>query len=282
MDCLRQKIEKTFPVDDLRSTEISLMGCAYCKKRQNKENVDKYLRLLIEPMLISQRRSKNSLMRAFGSTLLEETAELFEKTEDPEKDIESFQEDLIRVAKREVTLQVCVEKVEPYVFLKALARLYYSENYDLVFALSFVYTRTHIIIRGHGLRSIIYYGKDLFFDLGVSLDEGMTEHFALEVMKSSLESDSECSQDTGVTDLDYEDSHIYFTEVRFFRKLCKTIGVSTKEFFAQSFAGSAIEFLYKAMKDYNPCLFYELLKYTDEQNWKVANGILKKIKGENV
>ena len=110
----------------------------------------------------------------------------------------------------------------------------------------------------------------------------MTEHFALEVMKSSLESDSECSQDTGVTDLDYEDSHIYFTEVRFFRKLCKTIGVSTKEYFAQTFAGSAIEFLYKAMKDYNPCLFYELLKYTDEQNWKVANGILKKIKGENV
>lgn len=278
MDCLRRKIENRFPANDLMSIEISLMGCAYCKKRQNKENVDKYLRLLIEPMLISQRRSKHSIIRAFGSTLLEETAELFEKPNDPEKDIASFQEDLIHVTKKEVALRVCVEKVKPYVFLKALARLYYSENYDFVFVLSFVYACSHIVITGHGLRSIIYYGKELFFDLGVSLDEGMTECFTLDVMRASSKGDNDLVQDIKETDFNYEDSFLYFTETRFFRKLCETIEVGINDFMAQAFAGSAIKYLYNEMKDCDPCLFYELFKYTDEQNWKVANEILKKVK----
>ena len=98
-------------------------------------------------------------------------------------------------------------------------------------------------------------------------------------MKTSLESDNELVKDVGETDLNYEDSFLYFTETRFFRKLCETIGVSISDFMAQSFVTSAVECLYDEMKDCNPCLFYELFKYTDEQNWKAANGVLKKIKG---
>lgn len=51
--CLRNEIEKRLPTDDKFTIALILSCCSYCKKIQNRTELDKYSKLFIEPLWIS-------------------------------------------------------------------------------------------------------------------------------------------------------------------------------------------------------------------------------------
>lgn len=300
-NCLRCKIESAFPIEDVFLTELILLGCDFCKKTQENKEINQYTRLFIEPLLISQRKHDSAFMRMLGSYMLEKTAEAFPSCSDLEKEIKAFFASLANSVQKNVALRQAVKSVSPHVFLKTLARLYFNEQYDTMFHLACCYALENMHMSLGGLRTRIYYQNEIFFDLGVSLDEGMTEHVTLEMMKllsekcfeeykqeskNAQESDTEKIKENLLSEVarlkdpsKYDDSEAYFFEVRFFRKLCESLNIDAKEFTSRALIESATHVLYKYTKNFDPCVFYDLFKTTDEQKWKDAYNILKEMRG---
>ncbi len=63
--CLRNEIEKRLPTDDKFTIALILSCCSYCKKIQNKTEVDKYSKLFIEPLWISLKKDEHALEPVF-------------------------------------------------------------------------------------------------------------------------------------------------------------------------------------------------------------------------
>lgn len=273
MICLRKCLEEN--ISDMEETKIELfmmVGCYWCKRMQNQEEVDKYTKVLTLPLWCSFRREKNALMRATGSMLLENVADEFGKEDITDKDIQGFYKKLNLVVQRKITLEKFFDDISETVYLKSMARLYFDEQYDAMYGLAIGYILKNLDCPRHGFRVDYKYKGTHFFQIGVSLDEGITESLTLEIM---------ASRNNKGTDSQYEDGKIeqqsdaYYFEMKFYNKLLQVFHIEKLDLLRSYFSANGLHFLMKLSNGNNPCEVYDLLVLSDGLKWKEANQVLR-------
>lgn len=273
MICLRKCLEEK--ISDMGETTIeffTMIGCHWCKKMQNQEEIDKFTKVLTLPLWCSFRREKHALMRATGSMLLEKAADEFEEENITDKDIHDFYKKLNLVAQRKITFERFFDDISEAVYLKSMARLYFDENYDAMFGLAIGYILKNLDCPRHGFRVDYKYKGTHFFQIGVSLDEGITESLTLEMM---------ARENNQGTDLQNEDGEIkqqsdaYFFEMKLYNKLLQVFHIEKLDLLRSYFSANGLHFLMKLSNGNNPCEVYDLLVLSDNLKWKEANQVLR-------
>ncbi|MBQ9886099.1 MAG: hypothetical protein IJM37_04465 [Lachnospiraceae bacterium] len=260
-NCLRKLLEECtiFGINPV-GTQLSLLCCNVCKKIERHEELNKYEELYVFPLLLSYRKEESSFLRAFGSTMMEHTAEKFENTDIAQ--VHEFLSLLSRVSKGKYSYS-CNDllKMSEGSYCHVIARLYWSEKYDLmrIFAIQYIFNNSKI--SGSNVRDNWYHKdeKEPFFVIGVGLDEGITESITLNLL-----------------DGQEKFSDAYFFEMKFVDKLIDTFKFERKEFFGKAFQHDCLEFLNEATKKIDYCDFYDILTLSDQQKWKDVFSILKK------
>ncbi len=263
--CLRNEIEKRLPTDDKFTIALILSCCSFCKKIQNKAEIDKYSKLFIEPLFISLRKDENVLIRAMGSSILENTAKLFTTSDNEEYEMRR----IIAAVEKSASsgsnkyLIDCLSQVSPSTYLRLMARLHFNKIYDEAFAMALCLFSAKVNIHCMAFRTQFLYEDEVFFDIGVSLDEGCVEYLTQEVLKLS---DKEPMEDA------------YYFEVEFYKNIIKQFGIGKLEIGEAIFANGGPGLLYKYTKKANKCSFYDLFELSDNQNWRGVYQILRDIK----
>lgn len=275
--CLRKELENLkFSTEDLFSQALILLGCSVCKKIKNHEEIDKYSKILIMPLLMSFRKYHEPFFRATGSIILENIAAQFSKEKVTEDEIKKFLITLESVAKRTITLRECIGKVSESVYCETLARLYFNEEYELIFALGIAYALKNIDGYGGAFRINLNYKGRHFFHIGVSLDEGHTENFVQEVINHSKDLIEDKFK------INFHESDAYFFEMKLYRKMLLVLKIEKKEIINECcFGHGGLKFLFDRTSNGNYCDVYELLSLSDAQKWKEANSLLKRW-GDNI
>lgn len=265
--CLKKEIEKRLPTDDKFTIALILFCCSYCKKIQNKTEIDKLYKLFVEPLWISLKKDDHALFRAMGSSILENTAKQFKS---PENEQEEMHHIIAATHKAASTgenrhLIECLSQISTSAYLKLMARWHFNEVYDAAFATALCYFSAKVDICYMAFRTQFIYKDDnqIFFDMGVSLDEGCVEYLTQEITKSSGE---KCMEDA------------YFFEVEFYKNIKKQFELSTQDEGKVIFSNGGPTFLYNCTKNLDKCLFYDLFYLSDNQNWREVYQILKNIK----
>lgn len=265
--CLKKEIEKRLPTNDKFTIALILFCCNYCKKIQDKTEIDKYSRLLIEPLWISLKKDEHALFRAMGSNILENTAKLFTTSDNEEKEMRRIIAATQKAASsgNNTYLIDCLSQVSPGAYLKLMARWHFNEIYDAAFATALCYfpTKLNICYMAFRTQFISKDDNEVFFDIGVSLDEGCVEHLTQEMTKSI---GGKCIEDA------------YFFEVEFYKNIVKQFDIGKQEEGKIMFANGGPTFLYEHTKNVDKCSFYNLFKLSDDQNWRGAYQVLKEIK----
>lgn len=275
--CLRKVLEeKSFFPNDRFTISLILLCCNVCKKIQAKEKLDRYEELLVLPILISQKRDDNSLMKMFGIGLLEKLAEEFENAEDEK--VESFFTDLQKVAQGEIKYShEWLNNISEGTYCKIMARLYWMQCYDLLYMIAIQYIRNMTIINGSDVRTNWYYRNNIktpFFQIGIALDEGIVQTLTMEIFDSIEHkgSDEKGEKEKSSSSL----SDAYFFEMKFVEKLIDTFKLDRKKFLGGLFSNNSLDFLVKETREIDHCDLYNLLSLSDQQKWKEVNIILKK------
>lgn len=265
--CLKREIEKRLPADDKFTIALILFCCSYCKKIQNKTEIDPLYKLFGEPLLISLKKDDLALFRAMGSNILENTAKQFKSPKSEQKEMHR----IIEAARKAAStgnnrhLIECLSQISPSTYLKLMARWHFNEVYDAAFAAALCYFSAKINICYMAFRTQFIYKDDnqIFFDVGVSLDEGCVEYLTQEMFKSSGE---KCMEDA------------YFFEVEFYKNVKKQFELSKQDEGKVIFSNGGPTFLYNKTKNLDKCLFYNLFYLSDNQNWREVYQVLKNIK----
>ena len=265
--CLRNEIEKRLPTDDKFTIALILSCCSYCKKIQNRTEVDKYSKLLIEPLWISLKKDEHALMRAIGSNILENTAKLFTASDNEEDEMQY----IISAVKKSVSsgsnkyLIDCLSQVSPSTYLRLMARWHFYQISDAAFAMAlcFFSAKANICYMAFRTQFIYEDNNEVFFDIGVSLDEGCTEYLTQELMNSS---DEDRMADA------------YYFEVEFYKNIIKQYGIGKREEGKIMFTNGGPLFLYEHTKKADKCSFYDLFQLSDNQDWRKVYQILREIK----
>lgn len=265
--CLRKEIEKRLPTNDKFTIALILSCCSYCKKIQNKTEIDKYSKLFIEPLWISFKKDETALFRAMGANILENTAKLFTTSDNEEDEMQH----IIAAAQKAASsrnnryLIDCLSQVSPGAYLRLMARWHFNEIYDAAFATALCYFSAKANIHYMAFRTQFIFKDDneVFFDIGVSLDEGCVEALTQEMIKLS---GGKCMEDA------------YYFEVEFYKNIAKQFGIGKQEEGKIMFANGGPIFLYEHTKNVDKCSFYDLFQLSDNQNWRGAYQVLKDIK----
>ncbi len=134
--CLRKVLEgNRYFSNDQFKTRLVLLCCNVCKKMELKENLNNYEKLLVFPLLVSQKRDDNFLMNMLGVGLLENLAEEFGNAEDEK--VEKFLTDLQEVAQSGLKYShEWLNNISESTYCKIAARLYSMQCYDLLFMIA--------------------------------------------------------------------------------------------------------------------------------------------------
>lgn len=267
--CIREEIEKRLPDDDGFTVALILSCCDYCKKIQNNIEIDKYNKLFIEPLWIILKNDEDTLFKAIGSYILEETAQLFKNSNDEKREFEK----IVQATQKSISsgdnkyLINCLRKTSNSSYLKYMARLHSNGAYNAAFAvaLCFFSAKVDLIIMAFRTQFIYKKNNEIFFDIGVSLDEGCVEYFTQKITKLSRGK--------------YIEDAYYF-EVELYKNIVKQFGLKEQEEGKVLFSNAGPKFIYEHTKNTNKCLFYDLFASSDKQNWRRTYQILKEIKEE--
>lgn len=264
--CFKREIEKRLPTSDKFTIALILLCCNYCKKLQNKCEIDKYTKLFVEPLLISMKKDERPLARAMGSAILLNTAELFPASSNEAIEMKDIAESAKRAASSNDNKQLidCFARVSHSTYLKMMARWHFYELYDAEFAAALCYLSAKSYIHHMAFRTQFLFKENntIFFDIGVSLDEGLVEYITQQLIDKLGEK--------------YLGDAYYF-EVEFYKKLAQIFGINREEEFKLLLKNGGPKFLYEHTKHADKCVFYQLLQLSDCQNWREANQILKHI-----
>lgn len=275
--CIRKVLEEKgyFPNNQFKISLI-LLCCNVCKKIEAKENLKSYEKLLVFPLLISQKRHDNSLMKMFGIGLLEKLAEEFGNAED--KKVEKFLTDLQEVAEGKIKYShEWLNNISEGTYCKIAAHLYWMQHYDLLYMIAIQYIVNMTIIDGSNVRTNWYYIKNKekpFFQIGIALDEGIVQTLTMEIC-DSFEFKELVEKETETKSLAFL-SEAYFFEMKFVDKIIDTFKLDRKKFLGSAFSTNCLDFLVKETREINYCDLYNLLSLSDQQKWKEVNSILKK------
>lgn len=265
--CLKKEIEKRLPTDDKFTIALILFCCSYCKKIQNKTEIDKLYKLFVEPLWISLKKDNNALFRAMGSNILENTAKQFKNSDNEREEIQRIIAATQKAASTSDNRHLieCLSQVSPSAYLKLMARWHFDEIYDAAFATALCYFSAKVNIHYMAFRTQFIYkdNNQIFFDMGVSLDEGCVEYLTQEMTKSSGE---KCMED------------VYFFEVEFYKNIKKQFELNKQEEGRVIFSNGGPKFLYDHTKNLDKCLLYDLFYLSDNQNWRGVYQLLKSIK----
>ena len=279
MICLREKLNDT----DLSSPFLILLSCAWCKKMEeidhnleDIEKINKIHRLLIEPVFIMFNNADDFLFRGIGILFLEKTQKNFPKDKNCEKNIAKlnniFKSSYGNLHKK---LFDFFSTVEEYTYLEILKRTIY-EKIAPILIMNFI--NANIKCAQSSFRTRLYFRneKDNFFDIGVSLDEGIVQYMTLQICEDKIP-------------IKPNDESTYYFEVKYIERLISMYGehrviraTFPEEYFKDTKEERPIDFIYNITAiSQNKCDFYDLYRYTDNQDWKSAISLLKRIKGEN-
>ncbi len=273
MICLRKCLEEE--MSDMWETQIeffTIIGCYWCKKIQNREEIDKFTKVLVLPLFCSFNRENDVLMRTMGSVLLEKAADEFEEENITDKDIEDFYKKTDLVVKKKITLDELFDGISEAVYLKFMARLYYGKNYDAMFALAIGYILKNLDCPRRGFRVDYRYKGTHFFQIGVSLDEGITESLTLKIMAGKNNQGADLKNEDGEIK---QQSNAYFSEMKFYNKLLQVLHIEESDLLNSYFSANGLHFLMKLSNGHNLCEVYDLLALSDNLKWEEANQVLQ-------
>ena len=260
--CIRKELESRLPTDDKFTLALILLCCDYCKKMDEHQEIDKYNKLFVEPIIISMRKDENALMRAIGSLLLDKTAALFPPSKNEQNEIEAIYNSVKKTIHDHNNRELikCLSGISPNTYLKLMAKWHSDGIYDAAFATSLCFLNAKTDIVYQAFQTQFYYSENntLFFDIGVSLNEGITENMTIEVAGAPL-------------------GEAYYFEVEFYRKLKEKLIMTKEEEVQVMFHNQGMHFIYNRSSNNDKCSFYQLFKLADCQCWKEANQILKTI-----
>lgn len=265
--CMREEIAKLLPEDDNFHSYLTLMCCNFCKQIDSAaglKGIDKHLKTLILPLFCALNRQDNAIMRMIGCSMLEDVASIFEEPDNSQGELEQIIDSIKASGKEKSNLPIikCLEDISPNSYIKVIISFIYQEYYDLAFSVALCFIRANVNFNLHGFRfQPSFKTTDTpFMDLGVSLDEGITEFLTLEMLESKEIGDA------------------YYFEVRFFKKFLETFDTYKNEIINSYFSGNLIPFLYKISNNCNKCQFYNMFAYTDAKEWSEALAALYEIK----
>ena len=302
MECF-SKIVDVLPIsNDYFKCIYKMMCCSFCNCQKNNQPVDKWLELLIVPLFVIHRNlstSKEELMlqKMMGMGFLGKIKDSFPSSEDENGELSKLTDILNDFLSGKETveqsLNILKEIHEP-TYIELLRQQIYIDNYKLALLLIALYFDANITVNSHGFfYNICYRPKstgqegisiqiDPFSDQGAtidhsldpdsiilsfgrSLDEGCTEHITQQMLETSFSTPKD----------DIADS-VYYTEVRFIKKVESIVG---KNSLMQAYFNSNLSVFYNLVKNTNnPCDFFHLYYYTDNQEWGAAMEILKRVK----
>lgn len=244
-----------------------MLCCNYCKKVQDETEIDKYRRLFVEPLWFSLKKDEHALSRAMGSYFLENTAKLFATSDNEENEMRRIIAATQKAAAsgNNTCLIDCLAQVSPGAYLRQVARCHFNKLYDIAFATALCYLSAKASICYMAFRTQFICKDDnrVFFDIGVSLDEGCVEYFTQELTKA------------------YGGKYIadaYYFEVEFYKNIIKQFNIERQDEGKIMFANGGPALLYEHTKNVDKCSFYNLFQLSDDQNWRGAYQILKDIK----
>lgn len=275
--CIRKILEEKgcFPHNKFEISLI-LLCCNVCKKIEVKENLNSYEKLLVFPILLSQKRDDNSLMKMIGIELLEELAEEFGDVE--EEKVEQFLTNLREAAQGRIKYtHEWLNNISEGTYCKIAARLYWMQCYDLLYMIAVQYIVNMTMIYGSNVRTNWYHKnnkKKPFFQIGIALDEGIVQTLTMEIGDSSVFKEL-TENGAGSKSLPFL-SEAYYFEMKFVDKLIDTFKLERKQFLGSAFSDNCLDFLVKETREINYCDLYNLLSLSDQQKWKNVNNILKK------
>ena len=264
--CLKQEIEKRFSTDDRFPVLLMLMSCRYCKKRQNKIELDEFDRLFAEPIYIALIKQEHALFRAIGSNILDETADHFADVNDEQNEmkkiIEAFDSSVAN--SNWSNLLECLTQVSPSSYLRLMAKLFFYKKYETAFRLGvcFIDAKTNIIYSGYQVSCVYKDDKNVSFTMGRSINEGATEYFT-----EKLFNDGNYIRDA------------YYFEVEFYKKVKELFSLNEKEEGDVFFAAGGANYLYNQTKLLDKCVLIELLDLSDAQKWREVYKFIKNQKG---
>ncbi len=262
--------------------QYALLGCKYCKSKyesNNKENSNKIMRLLFEPLNISQKNLKdwNQLDECFSD--IKNLQKLFLKPDNYDTELSTVFK-LINYKNKEERkkFQRFTSIISEYTYLEFIKHLILQRANKIIetTAILFIYENADTFLSGLRVKSLYRSGKkfeeinfekkkDLIFsDIGYSLDEGMAEHLGIIFVNTMLNRED-----------DDVKSSVYYFERRIIQKLFK----NDKDLLLKAFyEGEMLKLTYTIIsRTDNPCDFYDLFHLSDSCKWIETNMILNKL-----
>lgn len=310
MDCIKTFLEKTISTDML--PQYVLLGCKFCNlisehKFDKNDQQHQWINFLMLPVVeLKNQMGENkeeysTLYKLLSLCMFKEEQKRFPEENNANEQIKIF----LELLKEEKTNEA-YQNLSEYSYYELLKRLIMTENYDLFALVSFNYLSQKILIQNATFRTRLYYkGYDkgnvpsnvahspfLFFDMGYSLDEGITQLSTIEVMdimfdkmlRGEIEKKSLFSSEE-LTDEDIELQktsmrQMYYLEVRFVKRIFDIFPEEYKKSLRGkiAFEGLGVPLIYRlASYSDNACDFYHLFDYTDGQDWENAHMLLTKM-----
>ena len=303
--CLKEKLLEKYGCNP-STLQFSLMACSWCKKQSNEDyeiNEDnKYLEMFGKSIFSAFKESKEALWIGFDILFLEKVQILFPTDKKCDDKISYFFEihndyfikKEISIEKFNKKLHNLYSKITEYCFIEIIKRLLYATQHSLARQVILDYFSSNVSIRSNTFRTRFYfrpkksdeaksitfypdgsakyqyYSCPPFFDVGFSLDEGLTE-----IVTNMMEKSTN----------DNIDKSMYFFEIKYYEIMMSVFDDETRkkfivEFFFKEYANL---FMFK-LSQYSDdkCDFYNLYNYADSQKWKEAHNLLNRIINENI
>lgn len=268
---MRKEIEKIFNStgDTAFLSRLIAICCHFCRQQEHNDfmnkDIDKSLKLIVFPIFNALSRDNNTILKSIGCMLLNETANLFPDVLDTDSAIKKRLSKAIDQSISTKDNKYIIESlktISPRSYANIINNLLYHDKHDMAFAVSMCFIAGNVHFYGHGFRfqPTFRNESDPFVDVGVSLDEGITEWLTLRI----------CDV--------LETSDAYFFEVRFMEKMIKKFEIQDEnELIKAYFQGEGIEFIYNITKKLDECFFYNFIFTTDRREWKKAVQMLNEI-----
>lgn len=310
MDCIKTFLEKAISTKVL--PQYTLLGCKLCKlisehKFDKNDHKHQWIYFLMLPVVElknqmgEDKKEYSTLSKMISLCMFEEEQKRFPKESNVDEQITTFLELL-----KEKKINEAYHNFPEYSYYELLKRLIITENYDLFALVSFNYLSKKVLIQNATFRTRLFHKSYnmnnaysnvphhpfLFFDIGYSLDEGITQLTTIEVMdvvfdkmmRGEIEKKS-LFESKKLTDEDIEleknaARQMYYLEVRFVKRIFDIFPEELKKSLLGkiAFENLGVPLIYQlASYSDNACDFYNLFNYTDGQDWENAHILLSKI-----
>ncbi len=256
------------------SKHYHLLMCSFCKKTDNILN-ETYFKLFTLPMACC-------LDESMSEELITDFKASFKRESDYKERFKSFFVAFYKVLTKEITLYDFIGQLVSAGEYSYLEFIYYLLHTDKKIAaiIIYMYFEYRVIVPHTGLRSRYYFDKtekdNLFFDIGMSFDEGITQK-----LTNRLINDFNENENAAASTADKAHSPIYewyHCEIKFIDKIIEYGFTTEEEIFKVAFNDNPAEYFYKIFyNDNSPCDFINVFQLTDQQNWIKAMQLLKSL-----